>query len=52
MNSAKDFYNYWTKPYSGALSWEQLAKEVREHWETHWAALQERKERMHGNSPD
>jgi len=52
MNSAKDYYNYWARSYKGALHWGQLANEVREYWESRWAALQERKERMNGNSPD
>lgn len=49
MKSAEDYYNYWTKSYRYCVPWNELSKETREYWESHWVALQERKERMRGH---
>ena len=52
MKSAKDYYNFWVTPYTSHIPWDELDKEVQEYWESHWQAIQERRERMRGNSPD
>ena len=52
MNSAEEFYNYWSNPYRYSVPWHELNKETREYWESRWVALQERKERMRGHETD